>query len=65
MPFDRNLYLDLRGSHGPEFIEFMRTKLGLDLNHELFSLSFLAIFARHIEQLEMREYFSYFSTHRL
>ena len=30
-----DLNSDLRGSHGTEFIEFMRTELGLELNNDL------------------------------
>ncbi|CAI6350723.1 unnamed protein product [Macrosiphum euphorbiae] len=30
-----NLNLDLRGSHGTEFIEFMRTELGLELSNDI------------------------------
>ena len=65
-----DLNLDLRGSHGTEFIEFMRTELGLELNNDLAtstsrnSTCIDAVFYRHVEKLETREYVSYFSTHR-
>lgn len=65
-----DLNLDLRESHGTEFIEFMRTKLGLELSNDLAtstsrnSTCIDAVFYRHIEKLETREYVSYFSTHR-
>lgn len=64
------LNLDLRGSHGIEFIEFMRTELGLELSNDLAtstshnSTCIDAVFYQHIEKFEVREYVSYFSTHR-
>jgi endonuclease/exonuclease/phosphatase (EEP) superfamily protein YafD len=65
-----DLNLDLRGSHETEFIEMIRTKIELELSNGLAtstsrnSTCIDAVFYRHIEQLEMREYVSYFSTHR-
>lgn len=63
--------LDLRGPHGPQFIEFMRTELGLQLTNDVAistsrnSTCIDAVFSpRHIEHFKTREYISYFSTHR-
>uniref|UniRef100_A0A2S2R201 Uncharacterized protein n=1 Tax=Sipha flava TaxID=143950 RepID=A0A2S2R201_9HEMI len=65
----KNLNLDLRGSHGTEFIEFIRTELGLELSNDLATSTWRnstcidAVFDRYIEQLKMHEYVSYFSVH--
>jgi len=70
MIVDRDLNLDLRGSHETEFIEFMFTELGLELSNDLAtstshnSTYIDAVFHRHIEQFETSGYVSYFSTHR-
>jgi len=65
---DRDLNLDLRGSHGTEFIEFMRTELWLELSNDVatstsHNLIYIdAVFYWHIDQFETSEYISYFST---
>lgn len=63
--------LDFRGPHGLQFLEFMRDELGLEINNNIaistsrnLTCIIDAVFSRHIEQLETREYISYFSTHR-
>lgn len=65
-----HLNLNLRWSQGAEFIEFIHAELGLELSKYLAisissnSTCIDTVFSGHIEQIETREYISYFSNHR-
>lgn len=65
-----DLNLDLRGSNGAKFLDFVRDRLGLELNNDLAvsttrnSTCIDVVLSRHIEKLETKAYISYFSTHR-